>query len=161
MIRFLILVTALLSACADIQPENEEHRWRKVVRITDGDTISLESEDGGKPERVRLIGIDAPETRNTGRKVKHPFGDDSKDYLDGLLSERVVRLEYDVVNKDRYGRTLAYVYLKDGTFVNAVMLAEGYAQVMTYPPNVKHVDLFLNLQDEARKDGKGLWGYVQ
>jgi len=53
---------------------------------------------------------------------------------------------------------LAYVYLKDGTFVNAWLVEYGYAQVMTVPPNVKHQELFLKLQREAREDRRGLWG---
>jgi micrococcal nuclease len=160
MIRTLFLIGLLLNACVKVQPESEEFHWRKVIKIIDGDTIHLESEDGGKPERVRLIGIDAPETRNTGKKVKHPFGVVSKMFLNSLLSDRLVRLEYDVVKNDQYGRTLAYVYLKDGTFVNAVMVAEGYALVMTYPPNVKYADFFLSLQNKARENGRGLWSYT-
>ncbi len=68
-----------------------------------------------------------------------------------------MRLEFDVEKRDRYGRTLAYVYLEDGTFVNAKILEEGYGQVMTIPPNVKYSDHFLKLQREARAGNKGLW----
>lgn len=153
--RLWLLICAVLISC--MEPDQQEFHWRRVVKITDGDTIQLEAENGGKPERVRLIGIDAPETRNTGKKQKHPLGAKSREYLDYLLSERVVRLEYDVVKTDKYGRTLAYVYLKDGTFVNAKMVEEGYAQVVTYPPNVRYADLFLELQRKAREANKGLW----
>ncbi len=58
---------------------------------------------------------------------------------------------------DKYGRTLAYVYLEDGTFVNASLVEHGYAMVMTFPPNVKHEALFLRLQREAREQKRGLW----
>jgi len=68
-----------------------------------------------------------------------------------------VVLEFDVERQDRYERLLAYVYLKDGTFVNAWLVEHGFAQVMTVPPNVKHQDLFLKLQREAREEGIGLW----
>jgi micrococcal nuclease len=68
-----------------------------------------------------------------------------------------VRLEYDVSRYDQYGRTLAYVYLKDGTFVNADLVKKGYATVMTIPPNVKYADTFLKLSKKARNQGKGLW----
>jgi micrococcal nuclease len=159
MIRFLVFISVLFSACSEILPENEDYHWRTVVKIIDGDSIHLEREDGGKPERIRLIGIDAPETRNTGKKVKHPSGPASKAYLDQLLSDRVVRLEYDIDKTDQYGRTLAYVYLKDGTFINAKMVEEGYAQVATFPPNVRYADYFIRLQNEARNKGKGLWNY--
>lgn len=69
-----------------------------------------------------------------------------------------MRLELDVDQMDRYGRTLAYVYLEDGTFLNAKLVEEGYAVIMTVPPNVKYVDLFIKLQKEARENRKGLWG---
>lgn len=59
--------------------------------------------------------------------------------------------------RDKYGRLLAYVYLEDGPFVNAWLVQHGYAQVMTVPPNVKHQELFLKLQREAREARKGLW----
>ena len=75
----------------------------------------------------------------------------------GLLRDNKVRLEYDISRKDRYGRTLAYVYLKDSTFINAEMVKHGYAMVMTVPPNVKYADLFLKLQKEARENNRGLW----
>lgn len=69
-----------------------------------------------------------------------------------------MRLELDVDQMDRYGRTLAYVYLEDGTFLNAKLVEEGYAVIMTVPPNVKYVDLFIKLQKEARENRKGLCG---
>ena len=68
-----------------------------------------------------------------------------------------MRLEYDVEKKDRYARTLAYVYLEDGTFVNAKILEEGYGQVMTVPPNVKNAQYFLDLERQARQNRAGLW----
>ncbi len=66
-----------------------------------------------------------------------------------LVDGKTVRLEFDVQEQDRYGRLLAYVYLKEGTFVNAWLVENGYAMVMTIPPNVKHQELFLKLQQEA------------
>ncbi len=67
-------------------------------------------------------------------------------------------LEFDVQQLDRYKRLLAYVYLEDGTFVNAWLVQHGYAAVMTVPPNVKYQELFLRLQREAREGSRGLWG---
>ncbi len=69
-----------------------------------------------------------------------------------------MRLEYDVEHHDKYNRTLAYVYLEDGTFVNAWLVENGYARVSTYPPNVKYQDKFIELERKAREEGKGLWG---
>jgi micrococcal nuclease len=74
-----------------------------------------------------------------------------------LVGNSLVRLEFDVDSLDQYGRTLAYVFLKDGTFINKQMVEDGYAQVATYPPNVKYTDLFLKAQRKARKKERGLW----
>jgi micrococcal nuclease len=78
-------------------------------------------------------------------------------FTKNLVEARNVRLEFDVERRDKYGRLLAYVYLEDGTFVNAKIVEEGYAQVMTIPPNVKYAQLFLKLQQDARSRGAGLW----
>jgi micrococcal nuclease len=160
MIKWIFSCCLLLNACL-YQPDSgkteDANEWREVVKIVDGDTFHLKSLTGGKAERVRLIGIDAPETRTNGKKVKHPFGPVSKAYLDDLLKDRLVRLEYDVTKKDQYGRTLAYVYLKDGTFVNAKMVHDGYAAVVTFPPNVRHAEYFYELQQKARADNLGMW----
>ncbi len=107
--------------------------------------------------KVRLTGVDAPETRNSRYKVKAAFGDESTRYLTGLIDGKRVRLEYDIDTLDQYGRTLAYVYLEDGTFVNASMVRNGYATVMTTPPNVKYAGTFVELSRKARKQKRGLW----
>ena len=74
-----------------------------------------------------------------------------------MLSGQRVKLVCDVDSLDPYGRTLAYVYLEDGTFINAELLKNGYAMVMTIPPNVKFADEFVRLQQDARINNKGLW----
>lgn len=74
-----------------------------------------------------------------------------------LVEGKRVRLEYDVEKRDRYGRTLAYVYV-GGVMVNERLVRAGYAQVSTYPPNVKYQERFLVAQREAREAGRGLWG---
>lgn len=122
-----------------------------VERVVDGDTFVLASGD-----RVRLIGIDTPETVHPSRGVE-PYGKQASDFSKSLLTGKRVRLVYDVQARDRYGRLLAYVYLSDGTFVNAELVKRGYAQVSTYPPNVKHQDTFVALQREARSANRGLW----
>jgi micrococcal nuclease len=86
-----------------------------------------------------------------------PYGKKAAEANRKLVDGKTVRLQFDVQQLDRYGRTLAYVYLEDGTFVNAWLVEHGYAQVMTVPPNVKYQELFLNLQREAREAGRGLW----
>lgn len=135
-----------------------------VSRVVDGDTLKLSNN-----ERVRLIGVDTPEVhqssklmrdaRKSGKDVSEiqALGARASTFTKSLCEGKKVRLEFDVERRDRYGRTLAYVYLEDGTFVNAKIIEEGYAQVMTIPPNVKHADLFLKAQKEARESGRGLW----
>ncbi len=136
-----------------------------VKRAVDGDTLVLEN-----GERVRLIGIDTPEmhesnklykdSRRTGEDVTtiQKLGRRSYGFTKGLVEGKRVSLEFDVERRDKYGRLLAYIYLKDGTFVNAEIVKQGYASLMTIPPNVKYADLFQKLYREARESRRGLWG---
>ena len=121
-----------------------------VKRVIDGDTIQLE--DGS---RVRYCGIDTPETKHPQKPVQY-FGKEAYLFNKKLVEGKNVRLEFDVQQKDKYGRTLAYVYVGD-TFVNAELVKQGYAQASTYPPNVKYADLFRKYEQEAREQGRGLW----
>jgi len=105
---------------------------------------------------VRYIGIDTPETKHPTKEVE-PYGKEASEANRKLVDGKTVRLEFDVQEQDRYGRLLAYVYLEDGNFVNAWLVENGYAVVMTIPPNVKHQELFLKLQREAREAKRGLW----
>lgn len=125
-----------------------------VERHIDGDTIGVR---GGTS--VRLIGVDTPETKHPSLPVQC-FGREASAFTAELLPIGTeVRLVYDVERRDRYNRTLAYIYrVSDGLFVNAELLRQGYAQVATFPPNVAHVGAFLELQAEARAEGRGLWG---
>lgn len=127
-----------------------------VTKIVDGDTFW--ADDGtDKGVKIRLIGVDAPESRKTFKKEVGYYGKEAKAYLATLLNGKSVRLEYDVNRTDQYGRTLAYVYLQDGTFINAELVKNGYAMIMTVPPNVKFTDEFAKLQKEARENNRGLW----
>ncbi len=125
----------------------------QVERVVDGDTFVL---TGG--ERVRLIGIDTPETVHPNKPVE-PFGPEASGFSKNMLEGKDVRLEFDVQERDKYGRLLAYVFLEDDTFVNAELLRLGFAVVLTIPPNVKHAEQFLELQREAREHERGLWSY--
>jgi len=127
-----------------------------VKSVVDGDTFW--ADDGSaKGLKIRLIGVDAPESRVSGRKQIGYYGQQSKEYLIKMLDGKKVRLEYDVDKTDMYDRTLAYVYLPDGTFVNAKLVKQGYAMVMTVPPNVKYAEKFLKLERRARNANRGLW----
>ena len=128
-----------------------------VERVVDGDTLVVH---GGN--HVRLIGVDTPETKDPRRPVQC-FGREAAAFLASLLPGGTgVRLVGDVEQQDQYDRTLAYVYrLPDGLFVNAELLRNGYAQVLTISPNVVHADEFVALAAEARSAGRGLWSACQ
>ena len=127
-----------------------------VARVVDGDTFRIDV-GGGREDVVRMLGIDTPETVKPNAPVE-PYGKEASAYAKRLLDGRTACLELDVEARDKYDRLLAYVYLEDGTFVNETMIAGGYAQVLTIPPNVRHAERFLALQREARDAGRGLWG---
>ncbi len=135
-----------------------------VERAVDGDTLKLEN-----GQRVRLIGIDTPEvhesaklyrdSKKSGQDIQtiQALGRRAAKFTQDLVEDKRVRLEFDVEKQDKYKRLLAYVYLKDGTFVNAEIVKQGYASLMTYPPNIKYVDVFKKLYQEARENNRGLW----
>ena len=125
----------------------------KVERVVDGDTIVV---TGG--ERVRFIGVDTPETKDPRRPVQC-YGREASARTEELLAPGTkVVLVYDVDRTDRYGRTLAYVYrARDNLFVNASLVRDGYAMVLTVPPNVAKADEFVRLAREARESDRGLW----
>jgi micrococcal nuclease len=124
-----------------------------VVKVVDGDTIQIRI--GDRIDKVRYIGMNAPELHHP-TLGEQPGGREAAEANRKLVEGQVVRLELDVQERDRYGRLLAYVYVGD-TMVNAELVAQGYAQVMTIPPNVKHQDEFLKLQRQARALQLGLW----
>ena len=126
-------------AAAAFQPEGEE---AEVTRVIDGDTIEVMIE--GQSFRVRYIGMDTPERGD-------PFFQEATDANARLVANQTVTMVKDVSETDRYGRLLRYVYLADGTFVNAELVRQGYALVATYPPDVAHQELFVALQQEARE----------
>ncbi len=138
----------------------KEKRWKEgfayVTKVIDGDTFWVDN--GTESFKVRFIGIDAPETRNSRWKKKGYYASESKKFVQTQTEHQWVRLEFDVQSMDRYKRMLAYVYLEDGTFLNASLVEQGYAVVDTYPPNVKYVEQFVDLQKQARKTKQGLWG---
>lgn len=126
---------------------------RTVVRVVDGDTIIVNPN-----ERIRLIGIDAPESVAPNRPVDC-MGRESSRFLAGLLPRGTeVRLALDVEREDRYGRTLAYVWVANsGLFVNAELVRQGFARPLTIPPNIAHADEIADLAREARQADRGLW----
>lgn len=132
-----------------------------VVRVVDGDTIVIDR--GYGEERVRYIGVDTPETVRPGSPVEW-MGPEASAANKRLVEGRRVVLERDVSETDSFGRLLRYVWLVDATrptgwlFVNLELVAGGFAQVSTYPPDVRYVELYLEAQTRAREAGLGLWG---
>jgi micrococcal nuclease len=130
-----------------------------LVRVVDGDTIRVVV--GGVEERVRYIGIDTPELNTNAPATPDPFAEAATEANRRLLETGRLVLEIDVSERDRYGRLLRDVWAeRDGawTLVNLALVAGGYAQVSTDPPDVKYVDDLLAAQRAAREAGLGLWG---
>lgn len=126
----------------------------RVVRVVDGDTIIVNFK--GKDERLRLIGVDTPESVHPDKSKNSYLGVKASNFTKNKLTGKHVSLEFDVQARDHYGRLLAYVYL-DNVMFNKTLLRSGYAQVATYPPNVKYTKDFLDLEREARNKNVGLW----
>lgn len=126
----------------------------ELISVTDGDTVKVRV--GGKVERVRLIGIDTPETKNSPRGPQ-PFADEATAAVTKLLGDGKLRLRLDAEERDRYGRLLAYIYADDGTFINEAMIRKGWARSLRVPPNVRHAKHFDALADEARRARRGIW----
>ena len=120
-----------------------------VTRTVDGDTIVVNID--GVDTKIRLIGIDAPESVHPDEEKNTEEGRIASEYTEKLLADADIYLEYDSEYKDAYDRVLAYVYLEDGRMVNEILLEEGMATVYTVPPNIKYVDDFLAAQKKARK----------
>lgn len=149
LLLFSLLFFGLLQQPADI---------RTVKKVVDGDTIWVSGKNNGPDEKIRLIGIDAHETRNTTRKKAGFYGKEATAYLKKQVLGKRVRLEYDIRRYDQYRRTLAYIHLENGRFINADLVRNGYAVVMTVSPNVKYADKFILYQQQARNKKQGLWG---
>lgn len=174
----LLLVLLVLSACshggvvltrqapATFSQEPGGYEEAVVRRIVDGDTIDVAITgrvEGpgagltreGQVYRVRFLGIDTPETVKPDTPVQC-YGHQASAATSALLAGKDVRLVKDVEETDQYDRLLRYVYIGD-EMANARLIANGYAYVLTYPPNVRHADLFVKLAREARTEDVGLW----
>ncbi|MEQ1874348.1 MAG: thermonuclease family protein [Ilumatobacteraceae bacterium] len=159
----LVATAALLGACSnDTRKESPVGATglranATVEYVVDGDTVDMIID--GVEERVRLIGIDTPETKKENTPVEC-FGPEATAFTQSLLPEGTeVYLERDVEARDIYGRLLGYAYLVDtGVFVNLEIVRQGYAQPLTIPPNVAHSTEFVEAAREAERTNVGLWG---
>lgn len=142
--------TALPREETDPPPAPERATTRTCVRVVDGDTVVL---DGG--ERVRLIGVDTPELHRQGTPVQY-FARRASAFTRDLVQGRRVRLDHDRERQDRYGRTLGYLWLEDGTFVNFEIVRRGYGFAYTRHP-FRYLDEFRDAERTARSAGAGLW----
>ncbi len=148
-------------------PMGESYDYTNIMvkRVVDGDTLLLEN-----GMRVRLIGIDTPEvhesdklfrdSKRSGEDVStiKKLGGEAYQFTKNLVEGKRVSLEFDTDKYDKYNRLLAYVFLKNnGIFVNAEIVKQGYASLMTIPPNIKYADQLRQLYKEARESKRGLW----
>lgn len=124
------------------------------TRVVDGDTIIVEID--GKHEKIRLIGVDTPETVHPSKPVEY-YGKEASEFTKSMVEGKQVRLEYDWQKRDKYGRLLAYVFLTDGTFINAEIVKQGYGHAYTRFP-FKYLDEFRQYEREAKGKNRGLWG---
>lgn len=120
------------------------------MKVIDGDTIELSN-----GEKIRLIGVDTPETKHPTKPVQY-FGKEATAFTKKMAEGKQVKLEYDWQRTDKYGRTLAYVYLLDGTFLNAEIIKQGYGFAYTKFP-FKYLEEFRQYEREAREQKRGLW----
>jgi micrococcal nuclease len=128
----------------------------RVTRVVDGDTFVLES-----GERVRLLGVNAPEV-NSPKKSIEAFGKEASEFTRRMVEGKLVRIEADqpVGRTDKHARILAYVFLQDGTHVNAEIIRQGYGFAESSWPPLKYEYEFRRLEQEAREKRRGLWALV-
>jgi len=168
-VSFAVIAAGILLSLWSSGGCAQEKRIEAVVtRVVDGDTIRVSYQ--GKSDTVRLIGIDAPESRNNRKAKKDSarserdieetiaMGRKSTEFVKGLIhGGSQVALELDVQERNHYHRLLAYVYLPDGRMLNEEIVRAGYAAPMTVPPNVKYAGTFSRAYREARENKRGLW----
>jgi micrococcal nuclease len=121
--------------------------FAKVIRVIDGDTIQLEGGD-----RVRYIGMNTPEL-----ETNECFATEASEINKNLVLGKIIKLEKDISDTDKYGRLLRYVYV-DNVFIDDYLVKNGDAKVMTIPPDTKYKDEFLQSQNYAKQNNLGLWG---
>jgi len=141
---------AALGGCAPSAPSGQPAA-AVVAQVLDGDTLVLA---GG--QKVRLLGIDAPELEKAGQPAGF-LAHKAKKVLTDLASGQQVRLHYDALRYDRYGRLLAVLYLADGTNLNRELVRQGLARVYTIPPNLRFREELLQAQREAILAQRGIW----
>jgi len=151
LILLLLLTLLLQPSIAGTFSQIGTSRWVTVAYVYDGDTFRT-----GHGERVRLLGINTPEIAHNDSPGE-PLGESARRRLSSLLLNHSVKLSFDNDRKDRYGRTLAHVYLRDGSWINAEMIREGLAHLYLFAPNYRHAEELLALEQTARSKRIGIW----
>jgi micrococcal nuclease len=157
-----VVVLVAAAACVGSADPEMPAGTATVVQVIDGDTIDVRI--GGRAERVRLIGIDTPETKRPDAPVEC-FGPEATAFTESLLpAGTTVRIERDIVGRDHFGRLLGYVHLVDDagaptTFVNVEIVRRGFATPMSIPPNTVHASAFTEAAREAEAADLGLWAW--
>ncbi|MBN1932734.1 MAG: thermonuclease family protein [Desulfobacterales bacterium] len=144
---FLFIIVFIFLYNKSLCAEN----WFNVKSVIDGDTIILS--DG---RHIRYIGINAPEVEHNEQKAQ-PYGEAAKQFNKNMVFSEKVHLEFDKDRFDQYGRLLAYIFLKDGSLINAKIIAQGYAYFLGRSPNKKYDSLLLQCQRRAMSGHKGIW----
>lgn len=153
-----LLILSFISTAYGIKNRDDSHDTKgagktlRVKKIYDGDTVSALV--NGRFEKIRLIGIDAPEVD------QRPWGSKTRECLRSIVSatDSRISLEYDIERRDKYGRILAYVWTQDGKMINEEMMKKGCAVLFTFPPNVKYAERFRAAQKKAQELKEGIWG---
>lgn len=158
----IILLTALtlcttlaVASCGD-GPEGGDRELVRVVRIVDGDTVELA--DG---RIVRYLGVDTPEIAHNSTQEDDCYGQEATVYNSSMVLNKDIELEFDVEREDRYGRTLAWIWLVDNggdRLLNEEIVFRGYAKVLIIPPNGMYEDVLREAEDSAKDRNAGLWG---
>ena len=129
----------------------------EIDHIVDGDTF-WGIDELGNTIKFRPIGFNCPEEANFGKPAQ-PFNEEATAFTTTFLKGKKVYVEYDVQRTDKWGRHLVYVYREDGLMLNEEILKSGWAEVATYPPNVKYVERFRAASKLARAQQNGMFGH--
>ena len=153
----MVLTCLILSNCSSSSEPLPDGANGRIVKVVDGDTVDVSMND--RTERVRLIGIDTPETKKPNTPIEC-FGPEATEHITGLLPEDTpVLVQRDIEARDPYGRLLGYIYrTSDQLFVNQDLIVNGFARPLSIAPNTAFAGEFATLAQSAQDSKTGLWG---
>ena len=154
---YVVLTCLILSNCSSSSPPLPDGANARIVEIIDGDTVDVSM--SGRTERVRLIGVDTPETKKPNTPIQC-FGPEASKHMSELLPvDTPVLVQRDIEARDPYGRLLGYVYrTSDNLFVNQDLIVNGFARPLSIAPNTAFAGEFATLAQTAQNSKIGLWG---